>query len=50
MDVIVPIESSVGARMVLAARSQKMQNTPPSKKQAGITRDGEELFNIFLVI
>ena len=36
--------SSVGAKTVLAIRSQNRQNTAPPRKQAGITRIGFAVF------
>ena len=38
------MESSVGAKTVLAMRSQNRQNKAPPRKQAGITKIGFDVF------
>ena len=50
MAVTVPIDNSDGASIVLAIKSQNIQNTEPHKKHAGITTIGFAVFNISLVI
>ena len=44
--VTVPTESSVGANMVRAIRSQIMQNTDPQRKVAGIITSGFCVFSM----
>ena len=50
MEVTVLIAISVGAKTVLAKRSQKTQKTAPITKLAGITKYGLELFSMVRVI
>jgi len=48
--VTVLMESSVGAKSVLAARSHRTQNRAPHKNDAGIIRIGFEVFRSCLAI
>ena len=50
IDVTVPTASSTGEKIVLAIKSQKIQNTQPVKNTAGIATIGLAVFNNFLAI